>query len=158
MAADPVGPADRGSVNERPERADPLDRVITLDTSGILALANRRDPDHRAAAAALEADGGPYLVPAGVLAEAGFMIERRLGATVLDLFLGDLESGAYVLDCGERDLPRIRELVRRYADLPLGTADASVIACAERNGGRILTFDVRDFGVVARDARITLVL
>lgn len=86
------------------------------------------------------------------------MIERRLGATVLDLFLGDLESGAYVLDCGERDLPRIRELVRRYADLPLGTADASVIACAERNGGRILTSDVRDFGVVARDARITLVL
>ncbi len=62
------------------------------------------------------------------------------------------------IDCGERDLPRIRELVGRYADLSLGTADASVIACAERNGGRILTFDVRNFGVVARDARITLVL
>jgi hypothetical protein len=84
------------------------------------------------------------------------MVERRLGTTVLDLFLADLESGAYVLDCGERDLPRIRELVLRYTDLPLGFADASVVACAERNDGRVLTLD-SDFGIVAREATITVV-
>jgi uncharacterized protein len=73
---------------------------------------------------------------------------------VLDLFLGDLVSGAYMLDYGADDLARIRELVRRYADLPLGFADASVVACAERNGGRVLTLDVRDFAVVGRTARL----
>jgi len=31
-----------------------------------------------------------------------------------------------------------------------------VIACAERNGGRILTFDRRDFGVVAAERRCTI--
>lgn len=75
---------------------------------------------------------------------------------MLDGFLTDLESGAYLLDCGERDLARIRELVDRYTDLPLGFADAVVIACAERSGGRVLTLDRRDFGVAARDARISL--
>jgi uncharacterized protein len=50
----------------------------------------------------------------------------------------------------------VRRLVQRYADLPLGFADASVIACAERNGGRVLSLDKRDFGVVAREGRITL--
>lgn len=75
---------------------------------------------------------------------------------VLEAFLMDLETGGYTLECGEGDLPRIRALVRRYADLPLGFADAAAIACAERHGGRVLTLDLRHFGVVAREGRLTL--
>lgn len=128
--------------------------MITLDTSGLLALLNRRDPDHGRARAVLLEDPGPYVVPAGILAEVAYMVEQRLGLPVLDLFLADLESGAYTLECGEEDLPRIRDLVRRYADLPLGFADAAVVACAERSRGRVLTFDLRDFGVVSREGTI----
>ena len=29
-----------------------------------------------------------------------------------------------------------------------------MIACAERSGGRVLTLDLRDFGVVAREGTI----
>ena len=130
--------------------------VITLDTSGLVALLNRRDPDHHRARIALLEDRGPYLIPAGILAEVAYMIEQRFGLSILDLFLADLETGAYSLDCGDRDLPRIRALVRRYADLPLGFADAAVVACAERSGGRVLTFDLRDFGVVSREGTITI--
>jgi uncharacterized protein len=128
--------------------------VITLDTSGSFALANRKDHDHDRARAVLEADRGPYLVPAGTLAETAYLIEARLGDRALDSYLADIETGALTLDCGLDDFPRIRALVRRYTDLPLGFADASVIACAERSGGRVLTFDVRDFGVVAREGSI----
>jgi predicted nucleic acid-binding protein len=85
------------------------------------------------------------------------MLEQRLGLSILDLFLEDLMTGAYTLDCGADDLARIRQLVMQYADLPLGFADASVAACAERNGGRVLTLDLRDFGVVARASKLTLV-
>ena len=85
------------------------------------------------------------------------MVETKLGLDVLDAFLEDLIDSAFAFDCGEEDLPRIRELVGRYSDLPLGIADASIIACAERTRGRILTFDRRDFGVVAREGRIELV-
>jgi predicted nucleic acid-binding protein len=131
--------------------------VITLDTSGLLALLNRKDPDHRAAVAALGAAGRPYLIPAGMLAEVTYMVEARLGSPVLDLFLLDLASGAFSLDCGTDDFGRIRDLVRRYADLPLGAADASVVACAERSGGAVLTLDIRDFAVVAREGRISVV-
>lgn len=45
----------------------------------------------------------------------------------------------------------------RFRDLSLGFSDAAVLACVERNGGRVLTFDRRDFEVVARDVSITLV-
>ena len=130
--------------------------MITLDTSALFALLNRRDRAHAAAVAALESDPGPYLVPAATLGEVAYLVEERLGIKVLDLVLADLESGAYTLDCGEADLGRARQLVQRYEDLSLGYVDAAVIACAERNGGRILTFDLRDFGVVAAEGTITI--
>jgi len=130
--------------------------VIVLDTSALFALLNRRDPDHERVRAALLLDRGPYVVPSGILAEIAYLVEQRLGQRVLDLFLGDLETGAYTVDCGEHDLPRIRALVRRYDNLPLGFADASVVACAERSGGRVMTLDLRDFGVVAGEGKIHL--
>ena len=127
--------------------------MITVDTSALFVLLNRRDPDHEAAKRALDAAGRPYLVPGGILAEIAYLLEQRMPTTV-DRLLADLESGAFALESGEQDLTRIRELVRRYVDLRLGVADAAVIACAERNGGLVLTFDLRDFSVVAREGRI----
>lgn len=130
--------------------------LITLDTSGLFALLNRGDRDHGRVRDALFGDRGPYLVPAGIMAEIAYMVERRLGPEALDGLLLDIESGGFALECGEEDLPRIRELVGRYGDLPLGFADAAVISCAERNGGRVLTLDPRHFGVVAGEGRISL--
>ncbi len=93
-------------------------------------------------------------MPAATLGELTFLVEQRLGLRVLDLVLGDLESGAYTLDCGEADLARTRQLVGRYADLSLGFVDAAVVACAEGSGGRVLTFDLGDLGVVAAEGTI----
>ena len=129
--------------------------LITLDTSAVLPLLDRRDPDYKRVREAFVADGGPYLIPAWILAEVGYIVEQRLKARALDVFLADLESAAFALECGDSDVARIRELVARYADLPLGVADAAVIACAERNGGRVLTLDA-DFLVVARERKISV--
>ena len=51
--------------------------MITLDTSGLLALTNRRDPDHLRSRTSLVSDSGPFLVPAGILAEVAYMLEQR---------------------------------------------------------------------------------
>jgi hypothetical protein len=56
------------------------------------------------------------------------------------------------------DSDRAQQLTQRYRDLPLGFADAAVIACAERNGGRVLTIDRRHFPVVARGEKTITVL
>lgn len=131
--------------------------MITLDTSGILAALNRADRDHGGAREAMAAERGPLIVPAGILAEAGYMIEVDLGAAVLRQFVADLRDGFYLLDCGESDFERVGALLDRYGDMRLGLADACVIACAERHAGRVLTFDHRDFVPVAREGTITIV-
>jgi predicted nucleic acid-binding protein len=130
--------------------------LITLDTSAIYAILDRREQAHAAVVDTLTADRGPYFVPLGILAEIAYVVETKLGGHVLDAVLADIETGAYALDCGENDLPRIRHLIARYDSLPLGFSDAAVIACAERNGGRVLSVDARDFGVVAREGAITV--
>lgn len=76
---------------------------------------------------------------------------------MLDQFFEDIEQEEYLLDCGESDFSRIRQLIARYGDLPLGFADAAVITCAERRSGRVLTYDQRHFPVVVREGTITLV-
>jgi len=74
----------------------------------------------------------------------------------MDLFLADLVSGGYLLDCGEDELPRAKELAQKYADLPLGFTDAAVAACAEANGKRVLTLDTRDFSVIKKETELTI--
>ncbi|WP_249124581.1 PIN domain-containing protein [Saccharopolyspora erythraea] len=47
------------------------------------------------------------------------------------------------------DVDRIHELVAKYADLPLGATDASVVSIAERLGvAALATLDRRHFSVV----------
>ncbi len=130
--------------------------MITLDTSAVFTLVNRKDPDHERVKDAFLADPGPHLVPVPILSEIGYVLERRLGAKLVTAFLNDLISGSFAIDCGEKDLTRVRDLITRYGSLPLDLADAAVIACAERNGGGVLTLDVRHFGVVAREGGIRI--
>jgi len=131
--------------------------MITIDTSAILALFNSRDMDHEAVVRVFRSHGDHYVIPAQVMAEMCFMINSRLGNVSVLRLLDNLRTGKLYLHCGEDDIARIHELVVRYADMPLGFADAAVIACAERHGGKVLTLDHRHFGVVARDADITIV-
>jgi predicted nucleic acid-binding protein len=85
-----------------------------------------------------------------VITEVSYLLATRLGAEAEVRFLGDVASGVLTpLEVDAVDWLRIAELVARYADLPLGTVDASVVAAAERLGmTTIATFDRRHFGVV----------
>jgi predicted nucleic acid-binding protein len=92
------------------------------------------------------------------LAKMAYMIETDFPPSVEQAFLADSLAGAYHLVCGDLDLRRIKSLTEKYHDLPLGLTDAAVISCAEQHGGRVLTFDRRHFGVVARGERTLTVL
>jgi uncharacterized protein len=133
-------------------------RVIVLDTSAILALLDADDFDHGRCVDALSARKAPFVVPAGILGEIGYLVEAKLGPTALSDFVAELDRRAFAMDCGAQDFAAIGRLLERYRDLRLGLADASVIACAARRGAPVLTLDFRDFGPVAREGTIELAL
>lgn len=89
-------------------------------------------------------------MPALVLTEVAYFVERRLGTHVELRFLEDLALGAFIVEPPRApDWLRIAELVTRYADAPIGMVDASIVAAAERLGiTRIATLDRRHFALI----------
>jgi predicted nucleic acid-binding protein len=85
-----------------------------------------------------------------VITEVTYLLASRLGTTAEVRFLGDLAQGNLVAEpVAPRDWLRIAELTSVYRNLPLGTADASVVTAAERLGAtQVATLDRRHFSVV----------
>jgi uncharacterized protein len=123
---------------------------LIVDTSALFALADEHDELHERAVAVLAGFPGDLLVPALVVAETAFLIGRVFGGRTEALLLADLARGDITVDHAPlAEWARIGELVARYADLPLGTVDATVVAAAERHGvTAIATTDRRHFSVV----------
>jgi predicted nucleic acid-binding protein len=98
----------------------------------------------------LETHEGPLIVPTLVITEVTYLLGTRVGVAAEVRFLADLAAGNLLAEpVAANDWMRIAELVADYRDLPLGTADASVIAAAERLSIRdIATLDHRHFTVV----------
>lgn len=127
--------------------------MILCDSGPLFAAADRKDADHHACVelfTGLRLERRRLLVPATVVADAGYMLQTKVGSFAEAAFLqaigdGDLE----LVDLKAEDGTRMAELVNQYDDLPLGTTDASVIAIAERLGLReVATLDRRHFSVV----------
>lgn len=68
-----------------------------------------------------------------MLSEVCYFLETRVGPQVEAAFLESVASREIELvELTPADLQRMAELVRKYADFPLGAVDAAVLAVAER--------------------------
>lgn len=121
-----------------------------LDTGPIVAMVNANDADHQRCAHLLTTLPGRLLLPEPLLGEIGYLLGTRCGARAEAAFLRDTVRGPIeVVSLTANDRARAAELVEQYGDLPLGTADASVVATAERyDTANIVTLDRRHFTVV----------
>jgi hypothetical protein len=90
------------------------------------------------------------LVPAPVVAEVGYLLGRAGGAKIEAAFLRSIvQETLTIVDLELADYERMAELVETYADFPLGTTDAAVVAVAERQRiTEIATLDRRHFHAV----------
>lgn len=121
--------------------------AAVVDASVLYAAADLSDANHLRCFDLLTEPSRLY-VPALVDAEATYLVGTRMGADVEAAFLAGLEQ--FTVEAPDSDdWRRIAELVRAYRDFPLGGADASVVALAERlNTDLILTLDRRHFGAI----------
>jgi len=122
--------------------------VILTDTGFWLALANSADKHHAAARHALARVAEPLITTWPVMTETCHLLLSRLGDHAQRAFIQSATRGAFqIFDLTREQLPRIEELMQKYAKLPMDLADASLVVLAEHLGtGRILSTDQRDFG------------
>ncbi len=114
-----------------------------IDTGPLVALVHRGDKHHGDCVAALQLINGPLVTTWPVVTEAMYLLRRAGGWPAQrtlwelvgtdDVVLADLDGQAAV---------RTRALMEKYRDLPMGFADASLVAIAEqRRVKRVLTLD-----------------
>ncbi|GII03002.1 type II toxin-antitoxin system VapC family toxin [Planobispora takensis] len=120
-----------------------------LDTGPLIAVVDRDDKHHASCVRLLEELEGPLLLPSTVLIEAGWTINRHMGAAVHAQFLDLVTEEFELVDLCPADVRRMAELVRFYKDARLDPADVSVLAIAERlDVTQIATLDRRDFTLI----------
>jgi predicted nucleic acid-binding protein len=122
--------------------------VILADTGFWLALANPRDRHHLRAREVLSTIDEPLVTTWPVMTETCHLLLARLGERAATAFAESAARGAFeIFDLSREHLPRVVELMQRYAQLPMDLADASLVLLAEHLGaGRILSTDQRDLG------------
>ena len=79
--------------------------MIIADTGAMIALIDRKDPQHRTVVATYEAHADDWILPWAILPEVDYLLGAHVGAAAQDAFLADLAEAAYAVDWGsEQDL------------------------------------------------------
>ena len=123
--------------------------AILLDSSAVLAAADRADLNHRAAIAWFQRANEPLLLGAMSLGELDALLQRELGAVASLALVQSITSGAIGLVVPTlTDLARATVLLEGAAEHRPRLADALLVAAAERLGvHRIATFNRRPIAV-----------
>lgn len=121
--------------------------MIAVDSGVFLALADRTDRWHARAKAHWDRPTEHWITTWPVLTEACHLLSSRLDPRFAAWLMDDAAEGNMDIWVPPRDvMQRIPSLMRRYANLPMDLADASLVLLAEHLGhGRILSTDERDF-------------
>jgi predicted nucleic acid-binding protein len=133
--------------------------VTLLDAGPLVALVHASDQEHDRCRTALGSIRRPLCTVWPVITEALYLLDFSWKAQDAVWAMLD-EGGVTLIGLDAGDVPRMRELMRKYRDLPMDVADAALVTVAEREGiTRVFTLDRRDFEVYrpAKIGRFSLV-
>lgn len=119
--------------------------MIVLDASVVIAYFNAAERSHGRVAEWLETLEEQLVTTPLVLAELDYVLARRAGPTALDALWADLEDGVYEVRWWADALATTIGAARA-APIPIGLADASLVALAAHvRTTRIATLDEAHF-------------
>ena len=128
--------------------------MILIDAGPLVALVDADDQHHAKCVSTLKQLREPLATVWPPVVEAMYLLS---GLPLAQEALWEmLERGAVLLlPLDSNDIPRIRELTRKYVNRKMDFADAALLRAAEReNTRKIFTVDRRDFSVYRLHNRI----
>jgi predicted nucleic acid-binding protein len=128
--------------------------MILVDAGPLIALIDRKDVHHKVCRDALPDLSGPLVTTWPTLTEAVYLLGERIGWSAQEslwrvVLRGDLE----IHPIEGPLLKRTHDLMKKYRDLPMDWADATLVALAEsKHIHRVFTLDA-DFRVYRLQGR-----
>jgi uncharacterized protein len=122
-------------------------RRVLADAGPIVAILSRHDEHHRTCVDALHDLPGPLFTCWPVITEAAWLLRRD--PTAVQQLLTSLDTGFLeLLPLTTADAKPIGAILKKYRDIRIQLADATLVHLAARDGlDAIFTLDQRDFSV-----------
>jgi predicted nucleic acid-binding protein len=121
--------------------------IAILDTGPWVALIDRSETRHAECVKWLKNFSGSLYSTEAVLTEVLYLLNFSITAqcAALDFVL---KSVIEIVPSSTESLKKIKSLMKKYADLPMDFADASIVCLASETGMQnIVTFDKKDFAI-----------
>jgi predicted nucleic acid-binding protein len=130
--------------------------TILLDTGPLVALLDKKDQWHSWAVSRMKQVRLPWLTTEAIITEACFLLAGLPAA--LKQIEAYASSRALRLLPITDDLPATLALVRRYANVPMSFADASLVRQSESHRAALICTIDSDFSIYRREDRSALPL
>ena len=122
-------------------------RAVLVDAGPLVAIVDRGDAHHGACVDILKTIHDPLVTVWPALTEAMYLLGFSWDGQSALWEMVETES-VKLLPLDHHDAQRMRELMRKYRDLPMDLADAALVRSAERDKlSRIFTLDRRHFRI-----------
>ena len=121
--------------------------IVILDTGPWVALIDRSQSRHTECVQWLKNFSGRLYSTEAVLTEVLYILNFSITAqcAALDFVL---ESVVEIVPSNTESLKKTKNLMKKYADLPMDFADATIVCLATQTGMQnIATFDKKDFAI-----------
>ena len=121
--------------------------IAILDTGPWVALIDRSESKHTECVQWLINFSGKLYSTEAVLTEVLYLLNFSLTAqcAALDFVLGSVVE---IVPSSIESLKKTKNLMKKYADLPMDFADATIVCLAMETGMQnVVTFDKKDFAV-----------
>ncbi|MDR2630993.1 MAG: PIN domain-containing protein [Spirochaetaceae bacterium] len=105
--------------------------TILVDAGPLIALFDRDDNYHNRIKSFLEGKDFRFLTTTAVLTEVSYMLNFNVQVQI-DFFEWVLRQGVLLEEIRQEDIPRIVGLTKKYQDIPMDFADASLVVAAEK--------------------------
>lgn len=125
-------------------------RSVLVDTGFLVSLLSRRDANHRWAVAQAPRFPPPWRTCEAVLSEAFHLLGAHGALAIAAMLRRQAVVSAFHLD---EELEEVLKLLQKYADLPMGLADACLVRMTELLTDPVLLTTDTDFRLYRRHSR-----
>jgi predicted nucleic acid-binding protein len=129
--------------------------AILIDAGPLIALFDRDDSYHTRIIDFLTGTNYKFVSTQAVITEVSHMLDFDIRAQI-----GFLEwimrKGLLLCDIVQDDFSRILELTKKYADLPMDFADATLVIAAEKTGIRTIISIDSDFDIYRLPGKVLI--
>jgi predicted nucleic acid-binding protein len=129
--------------------------TILVDAGPLIALFDRDDNYHNRIKSFLKGKDFRFVTTTAVLTEVSYMLNFNIRAQI-DFFEWVLCRGLLLEEIRQEDIPRIIGWTKKYRDVPMDFADATLMVAAEKRSiFSIISLD-SDFGIYRLPGKVML--